>query len=234
MYIIKESAIVSTPTKVKPVKDKVRMEVVLQTVNEINRNRRFYSMSVLKESVDKVMDRIKEGSFLGELDHPIDSNPARQVTVWYKSASHKIRDLGWEGNKLVAVIETLSATSNGRALRDLVVKDEVPVGFSYRGMGDLQQVKESSGEYFKVLGPLNTVTWDSVSHPSHAEARLVRVTESSYNGIKEDAIKILTENCKYEEVNGMICTKEGICYLPNAFDRLVEKRVINITNKFKF
>ena len=31
----------------------------------------------------------------------------------------------------------------------------------------------------------------------------------------------------------MICTENGVCYLPEAFDKLVEKRIIKIRNKFK-
>lgn len=237
MYLIQEESVVVSEPKIKKSRDKITMEVVLQTASEFNRNRRRYPKSVLEESINRIMERVKEGSLLGELDHPIDSNPARQVTVSYKEASHKIRDIGWDGNKLKGVIETLAATSNGRALRDLVVLDKVPVGFSYRGMGDLRPVMEGGMTYYEVKGPLNTVTWDSVSFPSHAAARLVKVTESDYGNMLEEAKGcILTEEGSkiFYERDGLICTSEGFCYLPNVFDKLVEQRVLQIQERYRF
>ena len=113
--------------------------------------------------------------------------------------------------------------------------DKVPVGFSYRGMGDLKTLTESGKTYYEVKSPLHTITWDSVSHPSHTAAKLIRVTESEYQGIINEAVNYLTENdhaLMYEE-DGMICTSEGFCYLPNDFDQLVEQRVITVMEKFK-
>ena len=234
MFLIREGTTVSTPKKVKKYGDKIRMEVILQTVNEINRNKRRYPKALLQESINGVMDRIKEGSFLGELDHPINANPSRQVTVWYKEASHKIKELGWDSNKLVGIIETLVATRNGRTLRDLVIRDNIPIGFSYRAIGDQKLVTEGGKQFYEIKGPLVTITWDSVSHPSHASARIVRVTEDVYRDVHQEARNFFGEEVRIFEENGMICTSEGVCYLPNSFDQLVEKRVIRITDRFKF
>jgi len=80
---------------------------------------------------------------------------------------------------------------------------------------------------------LNTITWDSVSHPSHDGANLIRVTESTIKNIQESVQSMLSEGVEYKEENGLICTAEGICYLPDTFDRLVERRVLKIRDKFK-
>jgi hypothetical protein len=235
LYIIKEDAVVGQPQRVKKFADKIRMEVVLQTLKK-NQNGRFYPREVLDESIGRIVrPRIVEKTFLGELDHPIDAqNPARQLTVLYKDSSHKFLEMGWDGDKLIGVIETLSATNNGRVLRDLVIRDDIPVGFSFRGTGKLEPVTEGNIQYMKVQSPLTTITWDSVSTPSHAGARLVKITENIFESIQQsiEETSMLNEGTMYFEENGMICTNEGVCYLPDAFDKLVEKRFIKISESY--
>jgi len=226
MYIISEAPSVRTiPKKLKSLKEgKIRLKVGLQTGDVINRNRRRYGKGLLESGVKSVGDRVKEGSFLGELDHPTDkASASRQITVLYKEASHKFCEMGWEGNKLVSVIDTLR-TPNGTILKNLA-EDGVPVGFSFRGMGDLKQINEGGKTFFDVQPPLHVITWDAVSYPSHEGARLIEITES--------VTKIIYETTGISESNGMICTEDGHCYFPNDFDTLVEKRIIKLVNKFK-
>jgi len=227
MYIISEASSVRTiPKKLKSLKEgRIRLKVGLQTGDVINRNRRRYSKGLLENGVKSVSERVKEGSFLGELDHPTDKqNPSRQITILYKEASHKFCELGWEGNKLVSVIETLR-TPNGTILKNLA-EDGVPVGFSFRGMGDLRQCHEGGKTFYEVQGPLHVITWDAVSYPSHDGARLIEITEGVTKMIYESTG--LTESA-----DGMICTEEGHCYFPNDFDKLVEQRIFRLTNKFQ-
>jgi hypothetical protein len=235
LYIIKEDTVVGQPTRIKKYADKIRMEVILQTLKR-NQNGRYYPKEVLQESIERIVKpRMAEKSFLGELDHPIDSNPSRQLTVLYKDVSHKFLDVGWDGDKLVGVLETLSATNNGRILRDLVIRDDVPVGFSFRGTGKLEPASDGGIQYMKVVAPLTTITWDSVSTPSHAGARLVKITENIFESIQHDIEEqtLMTESVNYYEEDGLICTNEGICYLPEAFDKLVEKRYITLKEQYK-
>lgn len=231
MIIINESALVSQARNIKAISkgDKIRFEAVLQTANDINRNRRMYDKDTLQESMNKISERVKGREFLGELDHPIDSNPARQVTVSFKEASHLIVDLGWDGNKLIGVLESLR-TPNGMILKNLA-EDNIPIGFSYRGMGDLKQIREDmGGPVFKVVGPLTTVTWDCVSFPSHKEAKLMKINESVQRAIMEsiDPLAIKFQNSE------MICTEGGVCYLPNSYDRMIEERIMNLKNRFTY
>jgi hypothetical protein len=237
-YIINESSnIRSVAKKVKKLKgDKIRMECVLQTVGDINRNRRRYSKELMESGMSKVADRIEEGSFLGELDHPITKDPGRQVTVLYTCASHRIMEYGWEGNRLVGVLETLR-TPNGTILKNLA-EDGIPVGYSFRGMGDLRQIHESSGVVYDVIGPLHVVTWDAVSHPSHSQAKLIRITDPVERRLHETASNmmeesiILHESSGIKEMNGLICTTEGVCYIPNDFDKMVQTRVAKLIKSF--
>lgn len=230
MNIIQETAIMSQPKNIKKIKDgKVRFTSILQDTGIKNRNNRIYDKKTLQESIDKIMDRVKGRTFLGELDHPIDSNPARQFLVSYHEVSHIITDLSWDGNKLIGEMETLR-TDNGMTLKHLL-EDRIGVGFSYRGMGDLQQIRTEGGApVFQVTGPLSTITWDSVSYPSHksAVARITPMTEGVQLALMESYDPLTIKS----ETNGYICTEAGVCYVPNVFDKMIEERVKSLKNRF--
>lgn len=227
MYIITEAPMIrAIPKKLKNLKEgRIRLKACLQTGDVINRNKRRYSKNLIEGGVANVNPRVKEGSLLGELDHPVTqgNNVARQCTVLFKEASHKFCEIGWEGNKLVSVMETLR-TPNGNILKNLA-EDGVPVGFSFRGMGDLKQVMENGNTFFEVGPPLHVVTWDAVSYPSHDGANLIEITEG--------VTRMIHESAGVCEINGLVCTAEGHCYFPDDFDRLVEKRIIRLTEKFQ-
>jgi len=218
------SAVFSKPKKVREINnDNIRMECVLQTVNDVNRNKRLYTKEVLEEGLKKIKDKLKEGSLLGELDHPTDRNPSRQFTVLYKESSHRIREVGWEGNRLIGIVETLS-TPNGKILKALV-EDKVPIGFSFRGVGDVQPITEGGRKYNKVVGPIHIVTWDAVSYPSHKEAKMIRITEGDVLKVhKKMGQKVLMEGFDFQECDGLICTRDGVCYLPDVFELFYNKR----------
>lgn len=224
--IICEAPVVGSPKNVKKLKDKIRFEAILQTCGDINRNRRIYDKKVLQEGIDSVMDRVKNREFMGEISHPISDNPSRQMTVLYQEASHLITDLGWRGNKLVGVLETLR-TPNGNILKALI-EDQIPVGWSFRGAGEIQEIFREGQQVYKVQSPIHVITWDSVSYPSHSQAKITKITESVSNAIYEsvDFSKVT------EYKNGMICTESGVCYLPNDFDKMVEIRKKILLNKF--
>ena len=230
MYIIKESPMMSRPKNIKNIKDKIRMECVLQTVGDVNRNKRIYEKTTLQESINDLGDRIKQKQLLGELDHPTDQSPSRQLTVHYTCASHVFREVGWEGNKLKGVLETVR-TPNGNILKNLA-EDGIMIGFSYRGMGDLKPMMEGGQQVFKVTGPLQTITWDAVSFPSHKEANIVQITESVRMGLMES----IDVNSIISESSNQICMENAdgkvVCYLPNDFDFLVEQKKKLLYNKF--
>jgi hypothetical protein len=230
MFLVAEAAVVATiPKNVKKVKNgSIRMEAVLQTANDINRNNRRYNKGLLESGIIRVGDRITEGTFFGELDHPISSKPARQFTVLFKNISHRIMETGWDGNKLVGIVETVR-TPKGRILKNLA-EDHIPIGFSMRGMGDLKPTIENGKSFMDVIGPLNIITWDAVTNPSHSQAKTIRITED----IQRDINEVIHECTGIEEFDGFVKTSDGILYLANDFDELVERRVINLVNKFKF
>lgn len=250
MFLMNESPGFSfIPKKLEKTRNgNLRFEACLQTVGTVNRNRRLYTKGLLDEGIQSVRSRIDDGSFLGELDHPVSTDPVRQFTVLYQCVSHRIRDAGWDGDRLMGVVETVS-TSKGRDLRGLIT-DDIPVGFSFRGMGDLKSIKEAGQEYQQVVGPLQVISWDSVSYPSHEGAYITKVMEGSQpksaevydpleiteevrKSLYESVGVILHEKNGIKETDGVICTKEGICYIPGDFDQLIQKRIIKLVDKFK-
>ena len=192
---IREAAVFSKPEKVKRfLDDKVVFETYLQEADAKNQNKRVYPKQVLEEALIKISDKIKRRSFLGELDHPISTNQIRQTTVMYKEVSHIIRETGWEGNLLRGVIETTPYTNNGKALSGLVL-DNVTVGFSLRGLADVQD----SGQYQLVMSPLIMISYDAVSEPSNSKATIQEIRN-------ESLIQVVSES------KNMICTSDGYCY----------------------
>lgn len=248
--ISEDTEIRSKPLKISKTKrNNIRMECVIQTEGVRNKNFRKYPKAVLESGINDCRDMIEENALLGEMDHPITKDPSRQGTVLYEKVSHVFKEFGWDGNKLIAVIETLS-NFNGRNLRNIAL-DGVPIGWSFRGMGELKKIIEGSDVVFEVTLPIKVITWDAVTNPSHHGARIIRLNESTVRSMNEwaSARKVsknsLTESADLmnsygihdmngiTEKNGMICTSEGICYLPNQFDEFVNKRVISLVNKFK-
>jgi len=212
---IREAAVFSKPEKVKRfLDDKVVFETYLQEADAKNQNKRVYPKQVLEEALIKISDKIKRRSFLGELDHPISTNQIRQTTVMYKEVSHIIRETGWEGNLLRGVIETTPYTNNGKALSGLVL-DNVTVGFSLRGLADVQD----SGQYQLVMSPLIMISYDAVSEPSNSKATIQEIRN-------ESLIQVVSES------KNMICTSDGYCYLPNYFDELVESKIVKIQKRY--
>ena len=228
MFVMNEEpSLMTIPKKISGNKSKIRMEVCLQTSDDINRNKRRYGKGILEAGVGRIAKRIQEGTFFGELDHPISKNPSRQFTVLYKNVSHRIMETYWKGNKLIGIVETLR-TPKGRILKNLA-EDGIPVGFSMRGMGDLRPVTEGGVQFMEVIGPLNIISWDTVSYPSHASATMIKITES----VQNDIAQMIHEATGIQECDGYIKTEEGLYYLPDDFDQLVEKRIIKLVNKFK-
>jgi hypothetical protein len=94
--------------------------------------------------------------------------------------------------------------------------DKVPVGFSLRGLADV----EDRQSFQQVLAPLMVITYDSVSEPSHNTATIQEIRN-------ENVVHIIKESKQ------LICCSNGKCYLPNYFDELVERRIVNLVNRYK-
>jgi hypothetical protein len=215
--LIIEQSIFTEASIVNQSESKAIFRCPLQSVDEVNQNRRMYPRGVLSEGMNNCRPRIEMRSFFSELDHPIPTgNDAvdgiRQTTVSLEKVSHIVRSYDFKGNLLVGEMET-TRTPNGMILLGLL-RDKAGVGFSMRGLAELERMTE----YSLVKSPLTIISFDAVSMPSHKSAVV------DFNEMRFEA-SALTES------KGMICAN-GKCFLPDYFDRLVETKVIDFFKRW--
>jgi hypothetical protein len=133
---------------------KVLVKGVLQRAGAENQNGRIYPKTVLEREVEKYKTLIKERRALGEIDHPDSS------VINLKNVSHNIREIFWQGDDLIGVVEVLP-TPSGNILKELL-RSNILLGISSRGMGS---VKEDRGRTM-VQDDFELLCWDFVSNPS--------------------------------------------------------------------
>ena len=135
------------------------IEGVFMQSNKKNRNGRIYEKASLEKAVEKyVVEQVKEGRAVGELNHP------EGPTVNLDKVSHKITDLHWQGNDVVGKASILK-TPMGKIVEGLL-EGGVKLGVSSRGMGSLVQKNGASyvGDDFMLA------TVDIVQDPSAPSA----------------------------------------------------------------
>lgn len=128
---------------------------ILQKAGQKNHNGRIYPRSVLEREVEKYQQIIKERRALGELDHP-DS-----TIINLKNVSHNVTECHWSGDDVVGTIEILT-TPSGNIAKELI-KNNVRLGISSRGLGTVRQMSENTVE---VQDDFELLCFDLVSSPS--------------------------------------------------------------------
>ena len=170
------------------------VEGILATAEVKNGNGRYYPRELWEREINKYMDSVKENRALGELDHPESS------IINLKNVSHNIKDMWWEGDKVMGKIEILP-TPSGNILKALI-ENNITVGVSSRGMGSL----EDRNGVLEVQDDFELLCWDFVSTPSNPGSYMQVVTEGKQIQIN-----------KYQDVNSIIneilCANTCTCYL---------------------
>jgi hypothetical protein len=128
---------------------------ILQKAGQKNHNGRIYPREVLQREVEKYQQIIKERRALGELDHPDSS------VINLKNVSHNVTECHWEGDDVVGTIEILT-TPSGNIAKELI-KNNVRLGISSRGLGSVRQISENTVE---VQDDFELLCFDLVSSPS--------------------------------------------------------------------
>jgi len=142
------------------------IEGVFMQADSKNRNGRIYEKASLEKAVEKyVVEQVKQGRAVGELNHP------EGPTVNLDKVSHKITDLHWQGNDVVGKASILK-TPMGKIVEGLL-EGGVKLGVSSRGMGSLVQKNGASyvGDDFMLA------TVDIVQDPSAPSAFVNGVME---------------------------------------------------------
>lgn len=166
-----------------------------QYADRPNANGRVYSRRVLEEAIKALQPEIKARRVLGELDHPADAK------IHMDRVSHLVTKLWMEDNGGVfGELEILRGTIMGDQLAALV-DNQVTVGISSRGAGDLEEI-EMNGQVYQSVAPGYTlVTFDVVGDPS-VGGSFLSVLESKQKNLqkkvitKKDAERIVVNEFK--------------------------------------
>ena len=142
------------------------VEGILATAEVKNGNGRYYPKELWEREIAKYQDVVKENRATGELDHPDSS------IINLKNVSHIIRDIWWDGDKVLGKLEILPTVS-GNILKALI-DNNVTVGVSSRGMGSLKEINEGTLE---VQDDFELLCWDFVSTPSNPGSYMNLVKE---------------------------------------------------------
>jgi len=162
------------------------VEGILATAEVKNGNGRYYPKELWEREIEKYMDCIKENRATGELDHPDSS------IISLKNVSHIIREIRWDGDKVMGKIEILPTVS-GNILKALI-DNNVRVGVSSRGMGSLKPLGEGTME---VQDDFELLCFDFVSTPSNPGSYMYPVKEGLNEGLKY-------QHHQYSKVNTLL------------------------------
>jgi hypothetical protein len=122
----------------------------------VNENKRYYSRRVLEKALNESMESCKNGSMVGELDHP--ASPKINV----ERISHKINNIRMDKDgQIVGEAEVLD-TPHGMILQKLY-EGNVRLGISSRGFGTVAPNAKGLNE---VQDNYKLVTFDIVVNPS--------------------------------------------------------------------
>lgn len=150
-----------------------------QEADAINKNKRSYPFDVLDENVKKLLETIKEGGLIGELDHPSDS------ILHFRDASHKVTNLWWDGKVLMGEGAILN-TPMGKLLRALI-SDGVRVGISSRGVGN---GKVNEDGILVIERGYKLITFDAVADPSTHAAFQERIVSGKRENVMPQHVSL--------------------------------------------
>jgi hypothetical protein len=161
-------------------KGKIICETTLQTSDVKNQNNRIYPKAICEAIVQSLSPKAKSRALLQELDHPMDPNMSpqdkmqRAGTVKLQEVCSLIRDIKYTGNNITGIIETLK-TDKGKDLEALI-RESVDIGFSLRMFGKVKPYSKDPS-ILEVTGPMKIITYDVVHNPSHANAKILSITQ---------------------------------------------------------
>jgi hypothetical protein len=216
--------ILESESRNKDGSERVVFKTKLQTANEVNGNKRYYSREICNRIIEGLKPIAKSRSLFQEVDHPflnssdVNVQKKRAVTVELRNCGSLVRDIYMEGSDIVGEIQTLSGFQ-GPSLRDLIVKDKANIGFSLRMLGSVKPHPNMEGVGL-ITDPIKPITYDIVTNPSHKSARVLSfIPESCNNFIDDECSNLITEN--------EILTLEN-AHLPISSKQIVDEYLMNI------
>jgi len=213
---------------------KIVFEATLQTANERNNNKRYYSTSICESIVNKLEPKSTSRSLLMEIDHPMFVSDKQEVlkkragVVEINNSAALIRKIHKKDNNVIGEIETLSGFK-GPEFAELVSKDRVNIGFSLRAMGSVEQSDDGT---LMVQEPIMPVTYDIVSNPSHSNAKIMEfLPENSHEYIPESNVMYETTDdlLLLENHDGIVIDKGNTVI--TFINEVIDKSFMDIISK---
>ncbi len=188
-------SVVSEAMGGKPV---LRITGVFQKAEDKNQNGRIYPRSVLESAVKSLQEDIPNRCVMGEFDHPPDAK------IHLDRVSHLITKVWMEGNYVYGEAEVLEKMPYGGQLAALL-RSNVQVGISSRGVGDMEVVNEGmADESYVVQEGYEFVTWDVVGEPSVQEATMNVMEAKNRVMTRENLRKLNPEKALINEMTRWI------------------------------
>lgn len=94
--------------------NKIIFKTVLQTIDEVNQNKRYYSSKVGNHIIEELRPKADSRSLFQEIDHPFTSGSdqnvqkRRSANIELKNCGSLIRSIYRDGNNIIGEVETLS------------------------------------------------------------------------------------------------------------------------------
>ena len=190
----------------------VRFDSILQSLDCVNRNRRYYKAQAIIESLSdpKISELIRNNKFKGEAGHPVGQPIQRIGTVQPFNTCHRIVKWWVDGNLIRGTVETLDDGEGcpGTKLTRAILQDENP-SFSYRGMAMISK----KGNVSYVNTKPTTIAYDEVNLPSHMEA----YGDATKTIINKDTMG----NSNQHNVTTKFVTTEGTISVPLFEDQTI-------------
>ena len=163
----------------------VRFDTILQSLDCLNRNRRWYKGDAIYQSITtpEVEELLRNKKLQSEAGHPVDGSTARIATIDPKCTCNFITKMWRDGNLIRGSIETIDDVDGYGAKLTRSILQGMNPSYSYRGFAVMQEDKKKNIKY--VIQPPRFITYDEVNLPSHKEAyaepHKIKVSKS-FNG----------------------------------------------------
>lgn len=214
-------------------KFKISGRALLQEAEVKNNNKRFYSTPICESIVNQLAPKAASRSLLMEIDHPlfVSENPdvlkKRAAIVEINNCGALLREIGFSNRQIYGIFETLSGFK-GPDLYNLIVKDKVDVGFSLRALGAVETLADGT---MVVKDPIRPITYDIVSNPSHATAKVLEFLPESAS----DFMSGRTVLCEADELNILdkdhVTITDGDSMIVKFIDDIINEQFFDIISK---
>lgn len=154
-------------------------EVVLQEVDERNRNGRWYDKRELFPEIkaSRTTELLAAGNLRSESGHPLSKDITRQQTIVKSNCSAIILKLWTEGNYIKALVRGTNNKLGQEFDEDL--SDGISPSWSLRALGSVETTKRGAE-----VKNIRVITWDEVIYPSHPRA----YTKQTFSIATESAV----------------------------------------------